>query len=77
MLKNEYFHLSVTGSPSLDLKDIMRLKSLKEATPQHWGQTCRLLLAGDDDGCPGRLAVLLQSHVELEQVLGVLTGRIT
>lgn len=40
--------------------------------PEHQGPTCRLLLPGDDDGRPGGLSVLLQGHVQAEQVLGVL-----
>ena len=38
-----------------------------------WGPTCRLLFPGDDDGGPGGFSVLLQGHVQAEQVLGILT----
>ena len=33
-----------------------------------------LVLPCDNDGCPGCLPELLQSHMELEQVLGILDG---
>lgn len=33
-----------------------------------------LVLPCNNDGCSGRLTVLLQSHMELEQVLGILDG---
>lgn len=44
----------------------------KTGTP---GPTGRLLFSGDDDGSAGGLSVLLQGHVQAEQVLGVLTDK--
>lgn len=39
---------------------------------EHQGPTRRLLFSGDDNGRPGGLSVLLQGHVQAEQVLGIL-----
>lgn len=46
------------------------LESGKNTKP---GPTRGLLFSGDDDGGASRFPVLLQGHVQAEQVLGVLT----
>lgn len=56
------------GNIQLRVHHILRVNSLVNV------RTCALFFSGDDDGGASGLPVLLQCHVQTEQVLGILRG---
>ncbi len=53
---------------------LLTLKHIEEYIVSITVVCCRLVLPGNEDSSPGRLSVLLQSHVKAKQVLGILGG---